>query len=128
MTTVTLTVSLNTKNNQTYLAVSGSGNQIDHGQSVTIRWQLSGNAATGSFNSQSATNPGFQWLENPPAGVFGTPTPNGNQLTITDDNNKTDSAGTWGYKLWATVNGTQYNSDIPPGPERTMGNPTIQNK
>ncbi|MDE2149364.1 MAG: hypothetical protein KGJ55_05935 [Gammaproteobacteria bacterium] len=122
------TVTLNVKLKDGYLDVdqSGNGNQIAHGQSVTIQWQLTGDAASGSFNSQSAANPGFTWKQDPPDGVFGTPTPNGNRLTITDANTSTGSVGTWIYQLWASVNGTQYSTDNP-SPKRTMTDPTIKN-
>jgi hypothetical protein len=114
---------------------SGNANQIAHGKSVTIEWQLTGNAAQGSFNSMSPPNPGFAWKHNrsnPPAGVFGTASPQGSKMTMTDNNtdpNGVSSAGTWIYQLWATIDGRQYSTiDSNSDPIGVATNPTIQNK
>jgi hypothetical protein len=111
---------------------SGNANQIAHGTSETIEWQLTGNAAQGSFNSMTAPNPGFAWKQTPPAGVFGTASPQGSKMTMTDNNtdpNGVNSAGTWIYQLWATIGGRQYSTlaDIS-NPTGVATNPTIQNK
>jgi len=111
---------------------SGNGNQIDHGQNDTITWQLSGNAAQGSFNSMDADNPGFAWKQIPPNGVFGAPDPEGRQMSISDNNtdpNGVDSSGTWIYQIWATIGNQQYSTiSTIPNPRGVSTNPTIQNK
>jgi len=110
---------------------SGNGNQIAHSQSVTITWQLTGNAASGTFNAMDATNPGFQWIQDTPSGVFGTAGlhANDNQIQISDNNtdpNGVNSVGTWIYQLYATINGTPYSTETT-SPAETMTDPTIQN-
>lgn len=92
---------------------NGKDNEISQSQNAqTITWQLTGNAASGSFVPMSDPNPGFAWLSAPPAGVFGTPSlsNNGNQLTVTDTNNSANSTGTWTYVLRVNVGGTVYSS------------------
>lgn len=133
MTTINLNVTLNTSKSPPALDVdqSGNGNQIPQNPSVqTITWHLTGNAATGSFNAQGGSRPGFAWIGTAPAsGIFGAPTPsnNGNQLSITDLNNGAGSVGTFTYQLWATINGTAY-STIASLLTGTATNPAIINK
>lgn len=111
--------------------LSGNPNHIAHGDSVTITWHLSGqDAGQGSFNA-IGTDPatsGFSWIETPPAGIFGTPqlTDNGKKITITDNNTTASSAGSWIYKLVATV-GNQTYSTTASSPAATANNPRIQN-
>ncbi|MDE2272510.1 MAG: hypothetical protein KGJ94_11105 [Xanthomonadaceae bacterium] len=113
---------------------SGNANQMGHGQSGTIVWKLVGNASGGTFNALNATNPGFAWKEQPPSGVFGTPTPtnNGKHIEMSDNNtdpNGVNSSGTWIYQLYATVNGTEYSTIASLSrPTATTTNPTIKNK
>jgi len=111
---------------------AGNSNQIGHGKNETIEWQLTGNAAQGSFNSMSAANPGFTWKQSPPNGVFGTADPEGSQMTLSDNNtdpNGINSAGTWIYQIWATIGGQQYSTIASlPNPRTVPTNPTIQNK
>ena len=68
----------------------------------------------------------------PPAGVFGTADPEGTEMTIADNNtnpNGVNSAGTWIYQIWATLNGQQYSTIASiPNPRNVSNNPTIQNK
>ena len=108
----------------------GNDNEVSQGPNAqTITWQLSGNAASGSFVSLSDPNPGFAWISPPPNGVFGTPTlsGNGNKLTMTDLNTGSGTSGTWAYVLRVNVGGTVYST-------RTMSitgtdtNPWIKNK
>jgi hypothetical protein len=111
-----------------------NANHVDQNpNSQTITWQLTGNAASGSFNAMSAGTPGFVWVTQPApsSSIFGTPTvtANGNQITMTDLNNSSSTAGTWIYKLTATVNGQQYSTTSSlTRPTATTNNPTIVNK
>ena len=97
----------------------------------TITWQLTGNAASGSFGAiNDPTHPGFAWLDPvPPNGVFGAPElkSNGNQLTISDLNNSASTSGHWVYQLWINVGGTFYKS-IPISLTLTTTSPIIINK
>ena len=112
-----LLVTLYTKDNPRYLDVDqkDNANHVNQSPSAqTITWQLSGDAATGSFNAQSATEPGFAWVDPvPPAGIFGPPTlsPNGNEITMSDLNNSASTAGDWIYQLSATIGNVVYQSN-----------------
>lgn len=115
---------------------SGNANQMGHGQSGTIVWKLVGNAASGTFNAinPSSSTSGFAWKQQPPSGVFGTPTLTNNNAHIEMSDTNTDpngvnSSGTWIYQLYATIGGTQYSTVASlPNPRATTTNPTIQNK
>lgn len=129
MPNVTLQVTL--KNGSLDVDQSGNGNQIAHGESVTITWHLSGpGVSPGSFNAINTDpdNSGFSWIQQPPTGVFGPAklADNGNKITIIDNNNSAGSGGTWIYKLCATINGTPY-STIATNPTGTTTDPTIKN-
>ena len=108
----------------------GNANHVSQSPNAqTITWQLTGNAATGSFVSLTDPNPGFSWVSAPPSGIFGTPTlsNNGNTLTMTDLNNSASTAGTWTYILRVNVGGTVYTS-LTTSITATNTNPTIVNK
>ncbi len=127
-----LNVTLNKSSTPWSVDVDQHGNDNEVSQSPnaqTITWQLTGNAASGSFVSLSDPNPGFSWNSAPPAGVFGTPSlsSNGNQLSITDTNNGANTAGTWTYTLRITVDGTVYSSKTL-SLAATDTNPWIKNK
>lgn len=127
MPNVTLQVTL--KNGSLDVDQSGNGNQIAHGQSVTITWHLSGpGVSPGSFNAISGPNPGFAWIQQPPSGVFGQPqlADNGDKITITDANTGTNSSGEWIYQLRATIHGVAY-STIATLPTATTTDPRIKN-
>ena len=132
MPNVILRVTLNETIGALDVDQSGNGNQIDHGKNEIIEWKLTGNMEQGTFNSMSAANPGFAWKQAPPAGVFGTADPEGTEMTIADNNtnpNGVNSAGTWIYQIWATLNGRQYSTLASiPNPRNVSNNPTIQNK
>lgn len=122
MPNVTLQVTL--KDGSLDVNQSGNGNQIAHGQSVTITWHLS----PGSFNAiDDPTHPGFSWIQQPPPGVFGQAqlADNGHKITITDANNSTNSSGEWIYQLCATINGAPY-STITTLPTGTTTDPMIK--
>jgi hypothetical protein len=127
-----LKVTLYTKENPQYLDIDQKDNANHVNQSPcaqTFTWQLSGDAATGSFNAQSTTEPGFAWVDPvPPAGIFGSPTlsPNGNEITMTDLNNSASTAGDWIYQLSATIGGVVYQSDKTSITGQTT-NPSIKN-
>ena len=127
-----LNVTLNKATNPWTVDIDQQGNPNHVSQSPnaqTITWQLTGNAATGSFVSMSDPNPGFSWVSAPPSGIFGTPTlsNNGNQLTMTDLNNSASTVGTWTYILRVNVGGTVYTS-LTTSIMATNTNPTIVNK
>jgi len=114
------------------LDVHDGGNENHVNQSPnpqTISWQLTGNAASGSFNAIGATNPGFAWVGNNPGSIFGTPqvVANGNKITITDTNDSTSTTGTWTYQLWATIDDQEYSTVASLGPTETTTNPIIKN-
>ena len=127
MPNVTLQVTL--KDGSLDVNQSGNGNQIAHGQSVTITWHLSGlGVSPGSFNAIDDPNhPGFVWIQQPPSGVFGQAqlADNGHKITITDANNSTNSSGEWIYQLCATINGAPY-STITTLPTGTTTDPMIK--
>lgn len=108
----------------------GNANHVNRSASTqTITWQLTGNAASGSFVSLDDPNPGFAWVGTAPAaGIFGAPAPgaNGNQLTISDLNNSASKAGTFYYILRATIGGTVYTT-ISTSIAATTTNPCIKN-
>lgn len=109
---------------------NGGGNHVDRNANPqTISWNLTGNLAQASFQAQSATPPGFKWLTQPPANVFGTPAPNngGRQLEIQDTNSSATTAGTWTYQIAVNLNGSVYvsQSTLPTG---TIKDPVIVNK
>jgi hypothetical protein len=108
----------------------GKGNEVSQSPNAqTIVWQLTGNAASGSFVALDDPNPGFQWISAPPAGVFSSlsRSPNGNQLTITDTNNSANTAGSWTYVLRVNVGGTVYSTKTI-SLKATTTNPVIINK
>lgn len=127
MPNVTLQVTL--KNGSLDVDQSGNGNQIAHGQSITITWHLNGlGVSPGSFNAiDDPTHPGFSWIQQPPPGVFGQAqlADNGHKITITDANNSTSSSGEWIYQLCATINGAPY-STITTLPTGTTTDPMIK--
>ncbi len=108
----------------------GKGNEVSQGPNAqTITWQLTGNAASGSFVPLSDPNPGFAWISAPPAGVFSSPTlsNNGNALTITDTNNNANTAGSWTYVLRVNVGGSVYSTKTL-SIKATTTDPWIRNK
>jgi len=127
-----LNVTLDTNTNPPAVDVDqhGKGNEVSQSPNAqTIVWQLTGNAASGSFVALDDPNPGFQWISAPPAGVFSSPSrsPNGNQLTITDTNNSANTAGSWTYVLRVNVGGTVYSIKTI-SLKATTTNPVIINK
>jgi len=95
----------------------------------TITWQLTGNAAAGSFNAQTDPEPGFAWVSTPPPdGIFGPPVlqANGNQLTMSDLNNSASTTGDWVYQLSATIGNVVYQSKKTSITGQTT-DPTIKN-
>lgn len=91
----------------------GKDNEVSQGPSAqTITWQLTGNAASGSFEPLTGSSPGFEWIDTPPAGIFGEPvlSNNGNQISISDLNNNANALGTWIYRLRVNVGGTVYST------------------
>jgi hypothetical protein len=109
----------------------GKGNEVSQSPNAqTIVWQLTGNAASGSFVPMTDSAPGFQWISAPPDGIFGTPTVSqgsGNQLTLTDLNTGTSTQGSWTYILRINVGGTIYSTKTT-SLKATTTNPVIINK
>ncbi|MCK9366284.1 MAG: hypothetical protein M0P72_03925 [Metallibacterium scheffleri] len=110
---------------------SGNANHVSQSPDVqTITWQLTGNAASGSFVALTDPDPGFAWVGTaPPSGVFSnlTLSANGNQLTISDLNNSTSTQGTWTYILRINVDGVVYQSKTT-SLTATTTNPMIKNQ
>jgi len=128
----TLNVTLDTTKTPWAVNVNQSNglNEIPQSSVVqTITWQLTGNAASGTFNSLTdPNNPGFAFTgTQPPRGVFTSPTVNGNQFTLNDLNNGPNSTGTWTYKLCINVGGTVYTT-INTSPTGATTNPSLKNK
>ena len=108
-----------------------NANHVSQGPNAqTITWQLNGQAASGSFDSQGSAEPGFAWVSNPapPAGIFGDPVlcSNNNEMTMSDLNNSASTAGDWIYQLSATIDGVVYQSKKT-STTATNTNPTIKN-
>ena len=110
---------------------SGNANHVGRSSNAqTITWQLTGNAASGSFVALTDPDPGFAWVGTPPpSGVFGSPAlgANDNQLTISDLNDSSSTTGTWTYILRISVGGVVYQSTTT-SLAATTSNPTIVNK
>lgn len=128
-----LNVTLDTSTSPSAVDVDqhGKDNEVSQGPSAqTITWQLTGNAASGSFVPMTDSAPGFQWISAPPDGIFGTPTVSqgsGNQLTLTDLNPGTGTQGSWTYILRINVDGTVYSTKTT-SLTATTTNPVIINK
>src|SRR5579885_3190611 len=128
----TLYVTLDTTKTPWAVSVNQSNglNEIPQSGVVqTITWQLTGNAASGTFNSLTdPNNPGFSWLGTQPArGIFTSPAVNGNQFTLNDLNNSANTTGTWTYKLCINVGGTVYTTATD-GIRGTDTTPSVKNK
>lgn len=126
-----LTLSVTISGNSLDVSQANNANQMGRGQSGTITWQLTGNAASGTFNAIKTPSPGFAWIQQPPNGVFGQPSlQNNNQwIQMTDNNNNpngVNSAGEWIYQLFATVGGKQYSTAVG-NPISAIKNPKIKN-
>jgi hypothetical protein len=128
-----LNVTLDTSTSPSAVDVDqhGKDNEVSQGPNAqTITWQLTGNAASGSFVPMTDSAPGFQWISAPPDGIFGTPTVSqgsGNQLTLTDLNTGTSTQGSWTYILRINVGGTVYSTKTT-SLKATTTNPVIINK
>jgi hypothetical protein len=90
----------------------------------TISWQLTGNAATGTFVD-------FHFLPNQtpdPGSIFGPPNygANNKSLSVTDNHTSSSSNGTWIYYLEINVDGNPY-STTSSTPMAVINNPTIKN-
>lgn len=133
MSIINLKVTLDTSKSPPALDVdeSNGANQVSQNPSTqTIVWRLTGNAATGSFAALGGSSPGFAWIGTAPEpSIFGAPAPgnNGNQISVSDLNNGTSSAGTFYYQLRATINGATYTTvnSLLTG---TTNNPAIINR
>jgi hypothetical protein len=90
----------------------------------TISWELTGNAATGTFVD-------FHFLPNQtpdPSGIFGSPNygTNNKSLSITDSHTSASTKGTWIYFLEIDVGGNPY-STTSSTLTAVTNNPTIKN-
>ncbi len=128
MTTTVQPLNVTLKDGHLDVNQDGNGNQIHHGDDVTIQWKLTGDAASGTFNAMDDPHPGFQWKQEPPPSVFGTPAPNGNRMDLSDNNTGSNSTGRWIYQIYATIDGTEYWTESTlSSPEAAISDPTIQN-
>ena len=124
-----VTLDTNTEPTSVDIDQTGNANVISRGANrQSITWQVVGNAATGSFVSMSDPEPGFEWVDAPPAGIFGDPTlsSNGKQLTLTDLHTGDETAGIWTYIVRIKVGGVVYKSRTTTL-ERLSTNPWIRN-
>ncbi len=127
---MSINLNVTIKNGSLDVDESGNANHVPQNENAqTITWKLNGNANGGTFNAMNATNPGFAWKgTQPPSGIFGTPVPDSNgNMTMSDNNISSSTAGTWTYQLYATVNGTQYSTIATLSPRATTTDPTIKN-
>ena len=85
----------------------------------TIVWKLHGELAQSQFTTAS-----FLWLVTPQSGIFSTPTPNGNTLSMTDNHKDDLSDGDWPYQLSVDFNGTTYR--CPPRPTADDGDKSLK--
>lgn len=101
-----------------------NANHVPRGSSSqTITWKLHGNAEGGTIAWVG-------WLNsNMPTDIFGTPTVihQGKEMTVSDLNDDTASAGDWPYQLSVTLNGTTYYTPTD-GDCGTTSNPIIKNR
>jgi hypothetical protein len=128
-----INVSLDSSNGVNRLSVTDNGGQNQVGTSpnpTTISWNLTGQLTQGSFVAMDAALPGFQWVQPPPANLFGTPTisANGNSLSITDNHVDSSSNGQWIYMLRVNYNGAVISTQATVGVGGTVNNPLIINK
>ena len=102
-----------------------------HDDGTLIKWILTESHA--EFASMTGTDPAFEWLEQPPAGLFGTPEvkENGKHLEMMD-NNKTNGPASikWIYKIRVIKDKTIYatTSDYDRRVDIVSNNPVIINK
>lgn len=100
-------------------------------QPTTIVWKLVGQLNGGSFADMGGTDPGFQWVQQPPEGLFGDPEllPNG-KLQIVDKYSDVKNKGEWIYKLRVVYNNKIYTtlSSLEVRPGATVKDPVIINK
>lgn len=110
---------------------NGGHNVEKNSQPTTIVWDLNSELANASFAAMDGTEPGFQWEQQPPAGVFGPPTvrPNG-KLEIVDNYSDSKDQGRWIYKLRVVHGNKIYTtiSEFEVRPGNTAKNPVIINK
>lgn len=86
----------------------------------TIQWQLTGNAATGTFLDPDGSPRGFEWADgetpHTPSGqdIFTdlSLSSNAKMLSIDDDNESQGDQGEWGYRLRARIDGQIAESDV----------------
>lgn len=110
---------------------NGGQNQVSKSPNPqTISWNLTGKLTQGNFVPISAANPGFEWIQKPPAGVFSLPevSANGNSLSIQDTHKDSTSDGTWIYLIRVEYQKQIYETTYEVGIGGTANNPVIINK
>jgi hypothetical protein len=130
-----ISVKLVQENNQWLLDVVDHG-QIDvhkNPQPTKIVWKLEGILANGQFAGMGGTEPGFQWEEQPPPGIFSEPqlTTQNKHLEMIDNHTDADSkGGPWIYKLRVVDGNNVYttSSKYDRGLTQTAKDPVIVNK
>lgn len=127
-----LHVTLNQTTTPWSLDVDQQGNANHVNQSPTkqtITWELTGNAASGSFVALNDPNPGFAWDGTAPSSTIFSDLAlcgNGNQMSIDDLNKDASTTGTWSYTLRTTVGNTVYTTTSE-SIAATTTNPCIKN-
>jgi hypothetical protein len=111
---------------------NGQNDVHKNARPTTIVWQLTGNLATGSFAAMDGTDPGFQWLQQPPPGIFEAPEvlPNGKLQVVDKHTDAASTGGPWIYKLRVVHDNKIYTtlSEFEIRPGATVKNPVIVNK
>jgi len=130
-----INVRLDSTGTQLDVEDNGKQNEVDKNpHPTTIMWILTGDLAEGKFAGMKGNDRGFQWEQEPPAGIFETPEvkDNGKHLTMVDNHSATNnSGGTWVYKLRVVYKDDIYTTttDLTRlGSGATPKNPVIINK
>lgn len=94
-----------------------------------IRWVLKENLKDGAFPSSTDSNPGFTWVDTPPAGLFVGPiiAPNGKSLIVIDNHLGGSSDGEWIYRLRVKLGDDTYETTTSLKGQLTSKNPIIIN-
>ena len=127
-----INVSLDASSGVNLLDVVDNGGQNQVSQNAnptTISWNLTGVLTQGNFVPMSEDEPGFEWIQAPPDGLFGTPTisANGNSLSITDNHVDATTNGEWIYMLRVDYDGDVVSTEAAL-PRGTTTNPAIINR
>ncbi|HEX6612862.1 MAG TPA: hypothetical protein VF022_03240 [Rhodanobacteraceae bacterium] len=137
MSNLTITTEVTADTSAATLDVKDHGHSISVPQETdqtTLVWTLTGAGPNSAFNSIDLNDPetsGFSWVGGSTPPGFGTPSlvAHGNQITMTDDNiNSGTAGGPYIYQLRATVDGVACATTSSVSPRGTVTDPSIVNK